>query len=413
MLAGFWYNTHMNLNPRKKKSIYLDYAGTTPLDPKVFAVMKPFLTTEYGNPSSLYYDGVQAKFAVEEARKKISKVLNSKDSEIVFTAGGTESDNMAVFGVVRQYFTNNKRKPHIVISSIEHHAILEPVKALEQEGVEVTYLPVDSEGFVNPKQLVKALKPNTVLVSIIYANNEIGTIQPISELSRAVKKYNPKILFHTDACQAAGVLNLDVNKLGVDLMTLNGSKIYGPKQTGLLYIRSGVSIKPLIYGGGQERGLRSGTENVAGIVGFAEALEIAEKNKEKENKRLRELRNYFTTKALKAIPNLLLNGPDVKEDSEKNSVRLPNNISFTVLGAEGEAILLYLDAQGIEVSTGSACASTSLDASHVLTAIGRKEKDARSAVRFTLGRETTKKELDFTLKVLPGIVKELRRVEQL
>jgi cysteine desulfurase len=403
----------MKFTSDKKRTIYLDHAATTYLDEKVVKAMQPYYQKEFGNPSSLYSNGVAGKFAIEGARHNISKILNCKDSEIIFTAGGTESDNMAVFGVVRAHLNRKGKTPHIICSAIEHHAVLESFKALEAEGVQATYLPVDSEGFVNIKDLIKAIKSNTVLVSIIYANNEIGTIQNIPELSKAVKKVNHKIVFHTDACQAAGSLPLDVNKLSVDLMTINGSKIYGPKQTGLLYVRQGTQLTPLIYGGGQENGLRSGTENVPGIVGLATALEIAQKEKGKENKRLRTLRDYFIQKAFKMIPNILLNGPSVKFDSEKNPTRLPNNINFSITGAEGEALLLYLDAQGIEISTGSACASVSLDPSHVIRAIGRSNQDAKSAIRLTLGKTTTKKDLDFVLKVIPGIVKELRRVEQL
>lgn len=393
------------------KKIYLDHAATTYLDEKVVKAMAPFWQKQFGNPSSLYTDGVEGKFAIEESRSKIAKIINSRDSEIIFTAGGTESVNLAVFGVVRNFI--GRGKPHIICSAIEHHAVLESFKALEEEGVEATYLPVDQFGFIDVKDLVKALRPNTILVSVMYANNEIGTVQPIAELSRAVKKSNPKIIFHTDACQASGALPLDVNKLGVDVMTLNGSKAYGPKQIGLLYVRQGVSLKPLIYGGGQENGLRSGTENVPAIVGLAAALELAEKNRIKESKRLRDLRNYFIKKLSAVVPNLLLNGPDIKNDSEKNPIRLPNNINFSVIGAEGEALLLYLDAKGIEISTGSACASTSLDPSHVIKALGRSEKDARSAIRISLGKVNTKKDLDFVIKVMPGLVSELRRVEQL
>ncbi|MEK7075266.1 MAG: cysteine desulfurase family protein, partial [Patescibacteria group bacterium] len=309
------------------------------------------------------------------------------------------------------------KKPHIIVSAIEHHAVLESAKALKGEGVELTILKVNNQGFVNSKELVKAIKKNTVLVSVIYANNEIGTVQPINELAKVIRKENlnreQKILLHTDACQAAGALDLNVNKLGVDLMTLNASKIYGPKQIGLLYIRNGVKLKPLIYGGGQERGLRSGTENTPGIIGFAKALEIAERLKKSENKRLRILRNYLISRIQKTIPGSILNGPSVEKDSEKNILRLPNNVNFSFVGIDGEALLLYLDAQGFAVSTGSACASTSLDPSHVLLAIGLDKYDAKASVRITLGRATKKFDLDQFVKVSGSIIKELRRVESL
>jgi cysteine desulfurase len=396
---------------QKKQRIYLDHAATTYLDESVIKAMKPFWMEKYGNPSSLYFDGAQALKAIDNARQSISKNLNCKAAEIVFTAGGTESVNLAIFGVARKHLSNKKLpKPHLICSSIEHHAVLESFKALEEEGVEVTYLPVDSFGFVNTKELTSAIRSNTILVSIILANNEIGTIQSISELSKTVKAVNPEIIFHTDACQAAGVLSLEVNKLGIDLMSLNASKIYGPKQIGLLYVRSGVNLKAIIYGGGQERALRSGTENVPAIVGFAKALEIAQKHRQKESKRLRNLRDYFIKNAFQKIPDLILNGPNPKNDSDKNQIRLPNNINFSVIGAEGEALMFYLDAQGVEISTGSACTSMALNPSHVIKAIGKNDSDAKSAIRISLGKNTTKKDLDFVLKIMPPLVNNLRKV---
>ncbi|MHB8871571.1 MAG: cysteine desulfurase family protein [Candidatus Doudnabacteria bacterium] len=405
------------LGNKKRKLIYLDHAATTPLDDEVLRAMQPYLSKKFGNASSIYELGMQAKFDIDTARKTIADILEARESEIVFTAGGTESVNLALFGVVRQVISLGFKKPHIIVSAIEHHAVLESAKALKDDGVELTILKVNNQGFVNPKELVKAIKKNTVLVSVIYANNEIGTVQPINELAKVIRKENlkrkQKILFHTDACQASGALDLSVNKLGVDLMTLNASKIYGPKQVGLLYVRTGVKLKPLIYGGGQERGLRSGTENTAGIIGFAKALEIAERLKRLENKRLRTLRNYLITNIKKTIPDAILNGPSVEKDSEKNVLRLPNNINFSFVGIEGEALLLYLDAQGFAVSTGSACASTSLDPSHVLLAIGLDKYDAKASVRITLGRGTKKSDLDALVKVSAPIIKELRRVESI
>jgi len=397
------------LEHKKKKLIYLDYAATTPLDPKVAALVKAIQEKYYGNPSSIYELGMQAKLEIEATRKGIAEILGAREGEIVFTAGGTESVNLALFGVVRNAIASGIKKPHLIVSSIEHHAVLESAKALKEEGVELSILKTDHFGFVNPKELARLIKKNTVLISIMYANNEIGTIEPITELTKFIRKANlnrkHKIIFHTDACQATGAQDLNVNKLGVDLMTLNASKIYGPKQIGLLYVRSGVQLKPLIYGGGQERGLRSGTENTAGIVGFAKALEISEKLKTKENKRLTVLQRFLIKEIKKSIPQAVLNGPEHS--------RLSNNINFSFKGIDGEALLLYLDAQGFAVSTGSACASTSLDPSHVLQAIGLNKDDAKASVRISLGRATKKQDLVSLLKVLPGLVSELRRVESL
>jgi cysteine desulfurase len=400
------------------KPIYLDFAATTPVRTEVVRVMNKYLSLEYGNPSSLYSLGQKAKGALEESRKKVAGILNSKDSEIVFTAGGTESINLAIFGVVRNYLKHNKnKKPHIITTTIEHHAVLECYKALEEEGVGVTYLNVDHEGFIDTKQLEKEVKPNTVLLSIIYANNEIGTIQDITTISKVVKGINkerfvkrlPQIVFHTDGCQASSLLDIDVQRLGVDLLTLNASKVYGPKQVGLLYIRTGVPLLPLVYGGGQEKGLRSGTENVAGVAGFALALELAQKEKAKEVKRLAELSKHLYKNILKKIPRAHLNGPDILEQKNEKTFRLPNNVNFSLPGIDGDALVLYLDSYGIASSTGSACSSTSLDPSHVITKLGKGKDFAKSSVRFSLGRNTNKKELDYLLKVLPGLVSELRK----
>jgi len=408
---------------KAKKLIYLDHAATTPLDPKVQKAMQPYLGARFGNASSLYMLGQQAKIAIETSRAKIAEVLNCRPQEIVFTAGGTESVNLAIFGVVRAYLqrrTDNPSMPlpHIVTSQVEHHAVLNSFKALEKEGVETTYLAVDQQGFVNQKELSQAIKPNTILVSLIYANNEIGTIQPIQPIAHVLHKINqerqaknlPQIVFHTDACQAAGALDLNLSRLGVDLMSLNASKIYGPKQIGLLYKKPNVKITPLIYGGGQENDLRSGTENVAGIAGFAEALSLAQKNSKKDNKNYRGLRNYAIKKIVKAVPDIFLNGPDPDQDSDKNPIRLPNNISFSIAGVEGESLMLYLDPYNIAVATGSACTTAGDDPSHVILAIGRSAKLAKGTIRLTLGRGNKKSDIDYVLKVMVPLVKELRRL---
>lgn len=404
------------------REVYLDHAATTYLDPRVKEAMEPYWMEEYGNPSSLYLRGRRAKDALDKARGTVARILNCRPEEIIFTGGGTEAINLAIFGVVRQY-DKGERKPrgHLITSKIEHHAVLHSMEALAKEGFEVTYLDVDEYGLVDPEDVWKALRPDTLLVSIMYANNEIGTIEPIEEIGKVIKKYradrvktiasgsdpkpytlNPTPLFMTDACQAAGALDLDVQKLGVDLLVFNGSKIYGPKGVGALYVRRGVRLKPLIYGGGQENNLRSGTENVPGIVGLAKALEIAHEEKEKENARLTELRDYLINRLLTEIPKTVLNGHPTR--------RLPNNVNVSVLDIEGEAVVLYLDARGIYISTGSACTSTTLDPSHVILAIGRPYEYAHGSLRFTLGRRTTKEDLDYFMEVFPGVAEKLRKI---
>jgi cysteine desulfurase len=400
---------------RPEKNIYLDYAAATPVDPKVVKAMKPFWGKSFGNPSSLYKQGREAKKAVDEARKKIADIIGARPQEVVFTAGGTESCNLAIFGEARlhtDFKTNKHGSPHLITSAVEHHCVLNSFKALEGEGYGLTVLDVDEYGFVDIKTLRRAVRPETILVSIMYANNEIGTIEPVAEVGKWLKgenqkrrqKHQPQIIFHTDACQAAGYLNINVSRLGVDLMSINGSKIYGPKQTGFLFVRDGVNLKPLIYGGGQERGLRSGTENVPGIVGLAKALELVTEDKKLGNWEIGKLQKYFFSKLIK-IPGVSLNGPDT--DSKK---RLANNINVTIKGVEGEALMLYLDGYGIAVSTGSACSTGSSDASHVLLAIGRSKKAALSSIRFSLGKSTTRADLDYVLKVLPSIVVEMRKI---
>ncbi len=397
---------------KPKKRIYLDHAATTYLDPKVQKIVNLTSTAQFGNPSSLYLEGRQAKSALESARKDVAAVLKCRADEIIFTAGGTESINTAIFGIVRNFRLSNKGKTaHVITSSIEHHAVLNSIRALEQEGtVKATFIKPDKQGFVHPEDVVRAIKPDTILVSVMYANNEIGTIQPIHEIARAVHKANSKTVFHSDACQASGALDLEIYKLGVDLLTLNGSKVYGPKQSGILFVRKGLKLEPLIYGGGQEMGLRSGTENVAGAVGFAQALQTANKTRLRENSRLRSLRSTFYKAIQKNISEAFLNGPDLEGDTEKDPKRLPNNLNLSFLGVEGEAMVLYLDSYQIAVSTGSACSTTNPDPSHVILGIGRPHEYALSSIRFTLGKQTIKAELDYVLKVLVPLVAELRRV---
>ncbi len=388
------------------KGIYFDHAAATPLDPDVAQAMAPYQTEYPGNPGSFHTPGLRAKEAVDAARKSIADILKCRPLEIIFTSGGTESDNLAVQGIPRFYAAKGKGK-HVITSSIEHPAVLEPLLKMQKRGeIELTVVDVDRDGVVDPKVVMDAVREDTVLVSIMYANNEIGTIQPIADIGRAMLKWRkekktPFPYFHTDACQATGALDLDVEKLHVDALTLNGSKMYGPKGAGVLFLRRGVSVEPLIIGGGQERNLRSGTENVAGIVGLAKALEIAEAKREKETTRLTALRDRLIEGLLK-IPKSRLNGHE--------SNRLPNNANVSFLDIEGEAAVLYLDAEGIYVSTGSACASHSLDPSHVILATGMSYEAAHGSIRFSLGRATTKKDVDTVIKVMPGIVERLRKM---
>lgn len=391
------------------KTIYVDHAATTPVDPDVGKEMRPFFADRFANPSSLHSAGLEAQRAVSDARKRIADILNAHEDEIIFCSGGTESDNLAVQGVVRAAGSvrGAPRTPHVITSAIEHPAVREPLKHLAEHGeVDLTILPVDEFGRIDPKQVTKALNENTVLVSLMYANNEIGTIEPIAEIGREILKWRKERTtaypyFHTDACQAVGYLEVDVEKLHVDLLTVNGSKMYGPKGTGVLFVRRKLKLEPIVYGGGQERGLRSGTLNVPGIVGLAKAFEIAQARKERESERLTALRDQLIVGLLQ-IPKTRLNGHPCE--------RLPNNVNVSFFGAEGEAMVLYLDAKGIQVSTGSACASAKLDASHVIRALGVPSESAHGSVRFSLGRSTTKRDIETVLAVVPGVVKKLRRM---
>ncbi len=386
------------------KDIYLDNAATTAMDPRVLLAMQPYFTETAANPSSFHTAGLRAKEALTEARLTIAKLLNAREEEIVFTSGGTESDNMAVVGIPRAMVVKGK---HVITSAIEHPAVLEPLLHLQKKGeIELTVLPVDRDGLVDPDALMKAVRPDTVLVSIMYANNEIGTIQPIAEIGKELLKWRKEHgtslpYFHSDACQAAGACELDVEKLHVDAMTINGSKMYGPKGVGLLYLRRGVKLEPLILGGGQERGLRSGTENVPGVIGLAKAFSLAQQDREVENARLIALRDRLI-EGLLAIPKTRLNG--------HRTQRLPNNVNISFLDIEGEAAVLYLDAKGIYVSTGSACASTSLDPSHVILATGLSYEGAHGSMRFTLGKQTTADDIEYVIQVMPDIVQKLRHM---
>jgi cysteine desulfurase len=379
------------------KEIYFDHAATTYLLPEVKKEMEKFWEEQFGNPSALYSQGMIVAQSLAQARGRVGKILNCSSQEIVFVGSGTESDNLAIQGVAKAHEVGE-----IIVSSIEHDAVLNTAKYLETLGWVIKYVPVDKDGLIDSSELAKLVTDKTVLVSIMYANNEIGTIEPIAKLVEAVKDKNPKTLFHTDACQAGPYLDLDVARLGVDLLTLNGSKVYGPKGTGILYIKKGTSIKPLIYGGGQEFNIRSGTENIPGIMGLAKALEIAYENIDQETERLTFLRDKLIKGLQVKIERVNLNGHPEQ--------RLPNNINLTFEDIEGEAMLLHLNEQGVMASTGSACASNSLDVSHVLKAIGLPYELIHGSVRFTLGKRNTDKDIDFILKIMPDIVAKLRAI---
>lgn len=389
------------------KRIYMDYASTTPLDPRVFKAMLPYFGKKFGNPSSFHVEGVEAKKVLEAARKSVGLILNARAAEIIFTGGGTESNNLAIFGICGHLMSTEDavdiRCPqiHIVTTNIEHSSVLEPIRELEQRGVLVSYVPVETNGIVDPRKIAAALRPETVLVSVGYANNEIGTIQPIREISKIIHAHNLKIsksrnlpaVFHSDASQATLYLDCSVERLGVDLLTLDGHKMYGPKGVGILYVRRSVTLVPMLFGGGQERGLRSITENVPLIVGFAKAFEIAAASREKESARLTALRDFCHSHILQNVgmTEVVING-DMKE-------RLPNNINISIPGLDTEFALLKFDAAGIACSTKSSCLGSE-GGSYVVRALGGGEARATSTLRFTFGRQTTKKDIDALLENL-------------
>ncbi len=387
------------------KRIYMDYAATTPTDPEILQKMLPYFDSKYGNPSSMHRSGRLAGQAIRKARFEVAKILNCLPGEIIFTGSGTESDNLAILGVAR---ANRAYGNHIIISSIEHKAVLEPARELEKEGFRVSLLPVAKDGRIDVKECIKLVDDSTILISVMYANNEIGTIQPIKELSGAIRKIRRNgglPLIHTDACQATGFLSLDVEDSGVDLMTVNGSKIYGPKAVGILYKRTSMKIEPIIWGGEQEMHLRAGTESVPLIVGFSEALKKVDNAREKESERLTALRDYFIERLLNEIPGACLNG--------HHQIRLPNNVHISIPDIEGESILLMLDKFGIEASTGSACSTYDLKPSHVLLAIGQDTNLCHGSLRFSLGKYSTREEIDSVMNVLTGVVKRLRKLSAL
>lgn len=382
------------------RRVYLDHNATTPVHPEVLEAMLPYYKDKFGNASSIHGFGQEAKVALEESREKVAKLINAAPGEIYFTSGGTESDNLAVKGTA---FANRKKGKHIVTSQIEHHAILESCKFLEREGFEVTYLPVDRQGFVDPDDLKKAIRKDTILVSIMYANNEIGTIEPVEELCKITKENG--VYFHTDTVQAIGRIPLDVQKLNVDMLSISGHKIYGPKGVGAIYIRKGTRITPWADGGHHERSRRAGTENVPGIVGLTKATEIAGRDMEQEYEHMRNLTETFYKKLTQAIPDVFLNGHPEK--------RLANTLNLSFKAVEGESIILSLDLKGVAVSTGSACASGTLEPSHVLSAMGIAPEIAQAAIRFSFGRENTSEDLEYVIGILPEIVSRLRSMSPL
>lgn len=382
------------------KRYYFDYAGTAPTDPEVIKSIQPYFYENFGNPSSLHYFGQAARKAMEEARSKIASFLGAKEEEIIFTSGGTESNNFALYGVA--YANENKGK-HIITSAIEHHAVMEPANFLEKHGFKITYVKVDKNGMVSPEEIEKAITDKTVLISIMHANNEIGTIQPIKNISGIAK--NKGVYFHTDAVQTVGHIPTNVDDLGVDLLSLSAHKFYGPKGVGALYVRKGTKIVPFLRGGGQERHRRASTENVPGIVGLSKAIDICKDRMDKEAREQVQMRDRIIKELQKRIDRIYLNGHPAN--------RLPNNINFSVEYIEGEAMLLNLDMLGIAASTGSACTSGDLKPSHVLLAIGRSHELCHGSIRFTLGRFTKTEDIDYLLEHFPEVVAKLRSMSPL
>ena len=374
----------------------MDYAATTPVDPKVLKVMLPYFSKKFGNTMSLHSFGREVKIAVEDAREYVANLMNAKPNEIIFTGSATESNNFALKGIA---FANKDKGKHIIVSKIEHHCVLESAHWLEKNGFEVTYLPVDKYGLIDLAQLENAIRKDTILVSIMHANNEIGTIEPIKEIGKICREN--EIYFHTDAAQTYGKISIDVKKMNIDLLTASSHKMYGPKGAACLFIREGVKIEPLLHGGGHEFGLRSSTLNVPAIVGFGEAAKICKKEMKKEAEKLTRLRDRLIRNVLK-IENSHLNGHPKK--------RLPNNANFWFAFIEGESLIMQLDMKGIAASTGSACSTESLEPSHVLLAIGLKPWEAHGSLRLSLGRWSTKEEVDYVLEVLPEAVENLRKI---
>lgn len=384
----------------EKRNVYMDHAATTPVHPKALEAMLPYFSEKYGNPSSIYGIAREGRKALDDARETVAGILGAKTTEIIFTSGGSEGDNAALKGAA---FASKSKGNHIITSSIEHHAVLHSCHFLEKFGFEVTYLPVDNYGIVDPDELARAITDKTILVSIMMANNEVGTVQPIAEIGKLLKGKN--ITFHTDAVQAAGALPLDVNELGVNLLTLSAHKFYGPKGVGILYLKRATPFLSQQQGGGQERNRRAGTENVPGIVGMTTALKLAVENLESNNRHNTQLRERLVKGLLGSVPKVRYNGHQTK--------RLPNNVNLSFEYVEGESILLNLDMMGVAASSGSACTSASLEPSHVLMAMGIPVEIAHGSLRLTLGASNTEEDVDYVVSLLPGIVERLRAMSPL
>lgn len=382
------------------RNIYLDHAATTPVKPEVLEAMLPYFTERFGNASSIYTLGRESKKAIEEARDKVAAALNAQSGEIFFTGSGTEADNWAIKGVA---YANRQKGNHIITSAIEHHAVLHTCKYLESDGFEVTYLPVDENGLVTPEQVEAAIKPNTILITVMFANNEIGTIQPIAEIGRVAREKG--VYFHTDAVQAIGNVNINVEEMKIDLLSLSSHKFYGPKGIGALYVKKGVKLTSFMHGGAQERGRRASTENIPAIVGLGKAIELASKGVGAYNAKLLALRDRTISEIQSKIPFIKLNGDRYK--------RLPGNVNFSFEFIEGESLLLMLDMKGIAGSSGSACTSGSLDPSHVLLAIGLPHEIAHGSLRLTFGEDNTDADIDYLMEALPNIVQRLREMSPL
>ncbi|MGB2897767.1 MAG: cysteine desulfurase NifS [Candidatus Acidiferrum sp.] len=377
--------------------VYFDYNATTPVEPEVLDAMLPYFSGEFGNAASIHTPGQRARAAVETAREQVAAVIGARAQEIVFTSGGTESDNHAIFGIVEAAGGHEK---HVITTAIEHEAVLNACQALEKNGVRVTFLATNREGQIDLDELRQAVRPETALITVMHANNELGTVQPLEEIGRIAKERD--IYFHTDAVQSAGKVPIDVNKIGVDLLSLSAHKFYGPKGIGALYIRSGTRLRQLLYGGHHQRGFRPGTENVAGIVGLGKAAEIARESLGADARRVSTLRNKLERGLLARVPHARVNGGAAS--------RTPNTTNLVFPGIEGEALLIALDLKGLACSTGAACSSGAVEPSHVLTAIGLPPEEARASLRFSLGRHTTEQEVDFALQVVPSAVEQLREL---
>ena len=379
------------------RRVYLDHNATTPVAPEVLAAMLPYFSEEYGNASSIHTFGQRARGAVEEARESVAALLGARLAEIMFSSGGTESNNHAIFGVAGAASGGRK---HVITSAIEHSAVLDPCRALEKRGVAVTFLPVDRDGVVNPEDVRRAIRPETVLITIMLANNELGTIEPIAEIGKIAAE--ARVTLHTDAVQAAGKIPINVTKLGVHLLSISAHKLYGPKGVGALYVRKGTRLEPLLYGGHSERDRRPGTEDVTSIAGLGKAAELALSRMKEEGQRLSRLRDRLETGLLERIPHASVNG--------SRALRTPNTTNLTLPFIEGEAMVIALDLKGIACSTGAACSSGAVEPSHVLTAIGLPPEDARATLRLSLGHQTTDEEIDFALEMIPPVIDRLRQM---